>query len=77
MSEWQDISTAPKDGTVVDLWAAERERYDNSRITDCFFVRGQWVHTRTIYDEDTDDELAPLFNPTHWMPLPPPPAAKA
>ena len=70
---WQPIETAPKDGTRVDLWAAERERYMSERVTDCWFMYGQWMHHRTIYDEATVDDLAPLYNVTHWMPLPPPP----
>lgn len=75
MSEWMDISTAPKDGTRVDLWAAERRRYVSERITDCWFMDGQWVHHRTIYDPETPDDLAFLYNVTHWMPLPNPPSA--
>ena len=72
--EWKDIESAPKDGTQVDLWAAERDRYENSRIADCMFFEGRCVHIRTIYDEETIDELAELCHPTHWRPRPKPPA---
>lgn len=76
MGEWKTIDSAPKDGTPIDLWAAERERYVNSRISDCQFVNGRWVHHRTVYDDDEftgGDDMAQVFNATHWMPLPPPP----
>jgi len=66
---WQPIETAPR-GTWVDLWAAERDRYENSRITDCIFYEGRWIHHRTIYDEETMDDLVEVYHPTHWMPKP-------
>jgi len=74
-SGWRDIATAPRNGTTVDLWAAERERYQNSRIPDCVFFKGQWMHGQTIFDDDTTDGtgLVQVFNATHWMPLPNPP----
>ena len=63
MNEWQSIETAPKDGTVVDLWVSEDGRY-----TDCQFDGGLWLHTQDglTYSLGSD--------PTHWMPLPPPPS---
>lgn len=72
--EWLPIESAPTDGRVVDLWAAERERYEASRIADCQFIKGHWVHCRTIFDDENEDDLAPLYGATHWMPLPKPPA---
>ena len=74
--EWQPISTAPMDGTPVDLWGATRPRYANSRITDCCFMKSKWVHHREIYDEETLDDMAEVYNVTHWMPLPTPPKVK-
>ena len=73
---WQPIETAPKDGTVVDLWIrakdhefrAEDMRWDSDRIT------GEigWI------DDGTDAILHRAYGgvemaPTHWMPLPEPP----
>lgn len=55
MTTWQPIETAPKDGTVIDLWYP-----DFGRLAD------QW------YDADDGWFVAP--NPTHWMPIPEPPA---
>lgn len=60
--DWQDISTAPKDGTIVlvavkdavfDAWWNE---YDG------------WVDGCTDRYEDLI-----TYEPTHWMPLPLPP----
>jgi len=57
-AEWQDISTAPKDGTRVVLAYNPAARigrgWDGS-------VEGYWRLDRTWF---------PLLNPTHWMPLP-------
>lgn len=68
MSEWQDIKTAPKDGTDVYLY--EQNYYgvvsahyegEGEDGEDC------WVLTNmTSYDESSVVE-----HPTHWMPLPP------
>jgi hypothetical protein len=63
MSEWRDIETAPKDGTVIlmadgltmfcGFWLkSEREWVDGSR--------------------DRNGELI-TWDATHWMPLPSPP----
>lgn len=58
MSEWQPLATAPRDGTVVDLW-----HKDGFRITDSWWDAEDRVWT-CLFD---DVEL------THWMPEPPPP----
>jgi hypothetical protein len=73
VSAWRPIESAPRDGTRVDLWAAERERYVNERITDCRWKAGRWTHHRTIYDDETDDDMHEVFNASHWRPLPSPP----
>lgn len=80
MAEWQDISTAPKDGTVIDVWRNEGGR-------DTVF----WGHPPhecgemgRLCDSDWHGIRAPGWvcntfgefvgrnhNPfTHWMPLP-------
>jgi hypothetical protein len=64
MSEWQPIETAPKDGTPVDLWTAEDGR----------FADACWNSTRRRWE--TQWERLANSVPTHWMPLPPPPAAE-
>jgi hypothetical protein len=61
--EWRPIWTAPKDGTdvLVSLWNRAGERC----AAVAFYQDGEW------WMNDPDD--APVFEPTHWMPLPPPP----
>jgi len=62
---WQEIESAPRDGTLIDLWVPElEERYTDSKWDEksqafvCDFPEtGQRVvFTRTL--------------PSHWMPLP-------
>lgn len=59
--EWQPIESAPKDGTVVDLWV------DGGREADCRWRGGAWV---TVEDGCV---WSVASDPTHWMPLPQPP----
>ena len=64
----------PQDGTLVDVWGSERERYANERIPDCWLYNDEWVHTPTIYDAvNSDFPPVKVYNVTHWMPLPQPP----
>ena len=63
MSNWQDISTAPKDGTLILIW-------DGMEIHTAYWgprassnKQNLWVSNGCI-----DDWMA--FAPTHWMPLP-------
>lgn len=67
--EWQPISTAPRDGTWVDLWIfAGRTR--QRRVPDCLFSNNRWVN-------DAGDVIGVQYWPgaviTHWMPRPTPP----
>jgi len=63
--EWQDISTAPKDGTKIDLWF-KWEASSPGRKSNCWWEEGEWR-----------DEFCHGFHesgtPTHWIPLPEPP----
>lgn len=74
---WQPIETAPKDGTVIDLWAPSGDRW-----SDCFW--GKPVHECGEMGQHCDSDwhsAAPnwvfsMFNeflhvpPTHWLPIP-------
>jgi len=70
MSEWQDISTAPKDRTVL--------------VNDTTGLHGQWVAAHWmqgdewcgwIYDDDLALDSTPCGpEPTHWLDVPPLPA---
>lgn len=86
---WQPIETAPKDGTIVDLWVGEY----GHRIANCQWRLGSdvdpemcgddgpWRHLRMdgwrpIGDKEGCGVLvAKQFS--HWMPLPPPPERPA
>lgn len=73
---WQPIETAPKDGSTVivgrdmgDFGFVRGYGYFNGKPG--AFISG-WI-TRGFIDPPGDLGLA---NPTHWMPLPTPPAAQ-
>lgn len=59
--EWQDIATAPKDGTQILLWY----KADGHEM-------GFW-DGRCWDDGDFYDNLGSDADFSHWMPLPPPP----
>lgn len=75
MSEWQDISTAPKDGSIVlgffpNMWVAGGDYADKSRLWGMCAIR--WDG----YDEDWGWhtlDADTLGKPTHWMLMPEPP----
>jgi len=63
-ARWQPIETAPKDGTLVDLWAGER-------IADCAWnVPSNCWAERSVSSFSGRPYWAVVNNPTHWMPLP-------
>jgi hypothetical protein len=67
MTEWQDISTAPKDGTKF----LALMRGGNGDIEIAFHTHGEDGGFRV------DSYAPPMINEdwmTHWMPLPEPPA---
>jgi hypothetical protein len=69
MSEWQDISTAPKDGTRFLAVVNDDVR---------FVYWGKTSHV-PLYGFNTCDEgveNCDLCEPSVWMPLPPPPKAQ-
>jgi hypothetical protein len=82
MQSWQSIETAPKDGTIVDLWAQAMGIIDRDsdkeiplvefRVTDAYWDGGKWKDK----DGRPHESIAWISNPriTHWMPLPPPPS---
>ena len=64
MSEWQPIETAPKDGTDFLAYSDACNVYGVA-YWNTFHHAGYLV---------CNDSARDFFNPTHWMPLPPPPA---
>jgi hypothetical protein len=61
--EWQPIETAPKDGTRVLVWWEHWSAYP----VVSYFKHGRW--NGEIACSEGDEQ------PTHWQPLPEPPAA--
>jgi hypothetical protein len=82
MNRWREIDTAPRDSTAIlvmsDNWpglpggrAAEcngHNTYVAAWWTDDGGGNGEWV----CYMNTPSDQICPI-DPTHWMPLPPPP----
>lgn len=65
--EWQDISSAPRDGTRILVYIPPRYRGDtNWAVSDCWMDK---------YDLTWETPCENDVNPTHWMPLPNPPEA--
>lgn len=66
--EWKTIDSAPRNGESV--WAYQGPNYHQCQMK---WISGEgyslWIYTDEILsDIDPDPE-----QPTHWMPLPPPP----
>ena len=62
-AKWQPIETAPKDGTLIDLWYPIRGRITNRR----------WYRKNKFWGGEVGkfDRIATLDEePTHWIPLP-------
>ena len=68
MSEWRDIETAPKDGTVIlasglDYGKGPSRHYSVVEWMD-FGCESGWY---------PDEDANPIIYLSHWMPLPEPP----
>jgi hypothetical protein len=57
---WRPIETAPRDGTLILM------------IKDGNHMIGYWLNDPPMWIEWCVGQV----NPTHWMPLPPPPVVK-
>ena len=76
MTDWQPIETAPKDGTIIDVWLADAEDEDvafyctpgTRRSSGWAFHNGKFRPLGGLLKNMTVFVL-----PTHWMPLPDPP----
>ena len=71
MSEWQDISTAPKDGTWVLVWGAFDREMPQVHFAAFNKGTGYWLDT---YGLQEDPWVGNAIGATHWMPLPEGPA---
>jgi hypothetical protein len=72
-TSWRPIESAPRDGTVVDLWVKrwnhETDTFDGKRVTGCRACGGADLWLR-----EYQQGMPANSRPTHWMPLPAPPA---
>lgn len=68
-TEWQQIETAPKDGTEVILskWSGS---YATPETSFCWAINGYF---KDGYWYSKDPIIGKLAEPTHWMPLSQPP----
>lgn len=75
MSEWKPIETAPKDGTQILLGYFPEPIYEGASTHEsqevAFWhgIHQKWCGRVLLNAEGS-------FSPTHWMPLPEPPAQR-
>lgn len=71
--EWQPIETAPKDGSEIFVWGTvEDSPYARPHIGSEGLERVAWAGDGWWITSPQCDAWVP--EPSHWMPLPPPPA---
>lgn len=68
-AKWQPIETAPRDGTMF-LGFIDNKGEDFNEMLVMFCKRD----SEPFWTTHSDDHIG--MNPTHWMPLPAPPATK-
>ncbi len=75
---WRPIATAPKDGTVIDLWVTYSGGAE--RCASCFWdIHEDWgpgfvPRWRQQYAEASGSSFDVSGIPTHWQPVPSPPS---
>jgi len=78
MTEWQDISTAPKDGRTILVFGMPTDLVVSGDTLVHFNYPGAftaaWDQIDDAFSLSGGSWMGPFFNkPTHWMPLPSPP----
>jgi hypothetical protein len=68
--EWQPIETAPRDNTALLLWWPEWWHHAHPG----YFKHFQWHSDKALVPFPSGSSPEPYEGPTHWMPLPDPPA---
>lgn len=77
MNEWQDIASAPKDGTPILVWSCSvRDELSGEALP----LIGHWcdIEGWTVGEWDPEFDCyrkTNLVSITHWQPLPAPPGA--
>jgi len=80
MSEWLPIESAPKDGEPVLIWKPDERMVGEYMMAaywdDSHYKEPGWVPVGGIYKQGyfSDVTESDQGYPTHWMPLPAPPA---
>lgn len=67
--EWQPINTAPKDGTVIDLWAGDY-RYTNAYWFDHIKRNGGWNGNLSGWVFEGEGTEYVYEDPTYWRRIP-------
>lgn len=76
MSDWQQIETAPRDGTVIDVWLGDCDESDRQFYCDADTRRSPawgWKNGKFRPCSEFPGTMTVFVQPTHWMPLPQPP----
>lgn len=63
---WRPIETAPRDGTVVDLWVVRDGHGER-------FAGAEWDASLGMWFNEYLYSPHPEAKPTHWQSIPPPP----
>ena len=77
--QWQPIETAPRDGTIIDVWLGDADMRDvefycthgTRRSPGWWFSNGKFRPLGGL-----EPAMTVFVTPTHWMPLPNPPEDK-
>jgi hypothetical protein len=77
--KWLPIETAPKDGSFVLLYSNTPDTLPvgigtYAKLEDALGTTTGWPKWTEGWLGLTEDFLSRSCQPTHWMPLPPPPA---
>jgi len=67
--DWQPMATAPKDGTHILIYERSTHRF----LPDIYVVNWRTKTGDTGDCTEAAGEEYYTWEPTHWMPLPPPP----
>lgn len=72
---WQPIETAPKEGGHILLFASQKGEGSDVHWNGTFVTSGYWDGVDEAWCATGSNWTGPFLEPTHWMPLPPPPSA--
>lgn len=76
--QWLPIESAPQDGSTVLIYGGTFDVYDHENL-ECNAVCMAFYDKRHKHwhgDEANAHDVFRIHRPTHWMPLPTPPAAR-